>query len=123
MVRTRPVADPAVTTSVVAAVVVSTEKTVGGKLPLLAPDQAAWDDILRFAKSRKALRLSAWPYRWNRLDAYEDREKRFNHYPYFLLLTNASTALMKSGEPGEEHIVWLRLSSSMAASKYVASMF
>jgi hypothetical protein len=52
-------------------------ETVGGKLPLLAPDQAAWDKILRFANSRKALRPSARPYRWNRLDAYEERERRF----------------------------------------------
>ncbi len=52
-------------------------ETFGEKLPLLAPDQAAWDEILRFVKSRKAPRLSARPYRWNRLDAYEEREKRF----------------------------------------------
>ena len=52
-------------------------ETVGGKLPLLAPDQAAWDKILRFANSRKALPPSARPYRWNRLDAYEERERCF----------------------------------------------
>lgn len=52
-------------------------ETVGEKFPLLAPDQAAWDEILRFAKSRKAPRPSARSYRWNRLDAYEEREKRF----------------------------------------------
>ncbi len=50
---------------------------LGEKLPLLAPDQAAWDKILRFAKRRKALPRSARPYRWNRLDAYEEREGRF----------------------------------------------
>ena len=52
-------------------------ETVGEKLPLLTPDQSAWDKILRFAKRRKALRPSARPYRWNRLDAYEERERRF----------------------------------------------
>ncbi len=52
-------------------------ETVGGKLPVLAPDQAAWDKILRFANSRKAPRPSVRPYRWNRLDAYEERERRF----------------------------------------------
>ncbi len=52
-------------------------ETVGGKLPLLAPDQEAWDKILRFANSRKALRPSARPYRWKRLDAYEERERCF----------------------------------------------
>jgi len=52
-------------------------ETVGEKSPLLSPDQAAWDKILRFAHSRKAPRPSARPYRWNRLDAYEERERRF----------------------------------------------
>jgi hypothetical protein len=53
------------------------EREAVGEKPLLTPDQEAWDKILRFAKSRKALRPSVRPYRWNRLDAYEDREKRF----------------------------------------------
>ena len=52
-------------------------ETVGGKLPPLAPDQTAWDKILRFANSRKTLRPRARPYRWNRLDAYEESERRF----------------------------------------------
>jgi hypothetical protein len=52
-------------------------ETVGQKSPLLMPDQAAWDAILRFAKIRKALRPGTRPYRWNRLDAYEERERRF----------------------------------------------
>jgi len=52
-------------------------ETIGGKPLLLAPDQAAWDEILRFVKNRKSLRPSGQPYRWNRLDAYEEREKRF----------------------------------------------
>ena len=52
-------------------------ETVGRKSLLLAPDQAAWDEILRFVKNRKALRRNGRPYRWNRLDAYEGREKRF----------------------------------------------
>jgi len=53
------------------------ERETVGEKPLLAPDQGAWDKILRFARSRKALRPSVRPYRWNRLDVYEDREKRF----------------------------------------------
>jgi len=52
---------------------------VGEKLPLLAPDQSAWDKILRFANSRKALHPSARPYRWNRLDAYEERQRRYTN--------------------------------------------
>ncbi len=53
------------------------EREAVGEKPLLAPDQEAWDKILCFAKSRKALRSRVRPCRWNRLDAYEDREKRF----------------------------------------------
>ena len=52
-------------------------ETIGGKPSLLAPDQAAWDEILRFVKNRKSPRPNGRPYRWNRLDAYEEREKRF----------------------------------------------
>ena len=52
-------------------------EAVGGKSLLLTPDQAAWDEILRFVKNRKCLRPNGRPYRWNRPDAYEDREKRF----------------------------------------------
>lgn len=51
-------------------------EAVGEKHPL-SPDQEAWDKILCFAKSRKTLRRSAQPYCWNRLDAYEERERRF----------------------------------------------
>jgi hypothetical protein len=52
-------------------------ETAGGKPLLLTPDQAAWDKILRFVKNRKSLRPNGRPYRWNRLDAYEDHEKPF----------------------------------------------
>ena len=51
-------------------------ETVGGKPLPLSPDQGAWDEILRFVKKRKSLRSRGRPYRWNRLDAYEEREKR-----------------------------------------------
>jgi hypothetical protein len=53
------------------------ERETVGEKPLLAPDQAAWDKILCFAKSRKALRPGVRPYRWNRSDAYEERERRY----------------------------------------------
>jgi len=52
-------------------------ETIGGKPLLLAPDQAAWDEILRFVKNRKSLHPGGRPYRWNRLNAYEGRAKRF----------------------------------------------
>ncbi len=51
-------------------------ETIGGKPLPVSPDQGAWDEILRFVKRRKSLRSRGWPYRWNRLDAYEERERR-----------------------------------------------
>ena len=57
------------------------ERETVGEKPLLAPDQAAWDKILSFAKSRKALRPGVRPYHWNRLDAYEERERRYRKPP------------------------------------------
>ena len=56
-------------------------ETTGGNHVLLEPDQAAWDGILRFVKKRKSLRPIGRPYRWNRLDAYEERERRLPRLP------------------------------------------
>jgi hypothetical protein len=53
------------------------ERETVGEKPLLAPDQAAWDKILCFARSRKTPCPGARPYRWNRLHAYAERERRF----------------------------------------------
>lgn len=51
-------------------------ETIGGGVFPFEPDQTAWDEILRFVENRKSLRRSGRPYRWNRLDAYSEREKR-----------------------------------------------
>jgi hypothetical protein len=40
-------------------------------------DRAAWEEVLRFVELRKALGPRGEPYRWNRQDAYKDRESRF----------------------------------------------
>ncbi len=53
------------------------KETLGTRTSLLAPDEEAWDEILRFIKGRKGLRSRGRPYRWNRLDAYEQRDERF----------------------------------------------
>lgn len=52
-------------------------ETVGEKPRLLAPDQGAWEKVLCFVKNRKSLHPGGRAYKWNRLDAYEEREKRF----------------------------------------------
>ena len=54
-------------------------ETIGEKPLLLSPDQTAWDEILRFVQNRKSLRPKGRPYRWNRLDAYGEREKRLGN--------------------------------------------
>jgi hypothetical protein len=40
------------------------------------PDRAAWDEIMDFLEARKALGSDGEPYRWNREDAYHERENR-----------------------------------------------
>ena len=52
-------------------------EATGEKPRLFAPDQAAWEEILRLVKSRKAIRAGSRAYHWKRQDAYEVREKRF----------------------------------------------
>ena len=52
-------------------------KTTGEKSPLPLTDHAAWEEILCFVEGRKALRPKGRPYRWNRKDAYTEREKRY----------------------------------------------
>jgi hypothetical protein len=54
-------------------------ENTGEKRDLPAPDHTAWEDILRFVESRKSLRTAGRPYRWNRGDAYDEREKRLTH--------------------------------------------
>jgi hypothetical protein len=41
------------------------------------PDRAAWDEIVDFVEARKALGPDGEPYQWNRQDAYQERESRF----------------------------------------------
>jgi hypothetical protein len=43
------------------------------------PDRAAWEEVVRFVESRHEFGSDGKPYRWNRQDAYEDRENRFTH--------------------------------------------
>ncbi len=51
-------------------------ETIGGNTSPFEPDQTAWDGIIRFVEKRKSLHLGGLPYRWNRLEVYEEREKR-----------------------------------------------
>jgi hypothetical protein len=44
----------------------------------LLPDRAAWEEIVNFVEARKALGPNGEPYQWNREDAYEERENRFD---------------------------------------------
>ena len=55
-------------------------ETTGSSLLPTPPDRAAWEEIVRFLEARKALTPGtegSEPYRWNREDAYQERERRF----------------------------------------------
>ena len=55
-------------------------ETAGSSLMPTLPDRAAWEEIVRFLEARKALTSSSEssePYQWNREDAYQERERRF----------------------------------------------
>lgn len=45
----------------------------------LAPDRSAWEEIINKDESRKILDSEALPYEWNRQDAYQECEERFDH--------------------------------------------
>ncbi len=44
-----------------------------------APDRTAWEEILRVVEARKALDSETMPYEWDRQDAYQERERRYEH--------------------------------------------
>ena len=55
-------------------------ETTGTSLLRTPPDRAAWEEIVSFLDARKALTFgseSDEPYQWNRADAYQERERRF----------------------------------------------
>ena len=52
-------------------------EAAGGERRPIAPDRNAWEEILATVEARKALGVQAIPYHWNRQDAYQERERRF----------------------------------------------
>jgi hypothetical protein len=52
-------------------------EVTGARSESISPDRAAWDEIVSFVEARKALGADGGPYQWNREDAYEERESRF----------------------------------------------
>ena len=44
----------------------------------LAPDRSAWEEIISAAEARTALASEATAYQWDRQDAYQEREKRYD---------------------------------------------
>ena len=57
-------------------------ETTGTSLPPTPPDRDAWEEIVSFLEARKALTLGSEggePYQWNREDAYQERESRFQN--------------------------------------------
>ena len=47
----------------------------------IAPDRTAWEEILAAVEARNALGVQAIPYHWDRQDAYQERERRFEPSP------------------------------------------
>ena len=47
----------------------------------IPPDRTAWEEILATVESRKALSVQASLYDWDRQDAYQEREGRFQPSP------------------------------------------
>jgi len=55
------------------------EREATGVSPQSAPpDRAAWEEIMDFVETRKALGVDGEPNQWNREDAYKERESRFH---------------------------------------------
>jgi len=58
------------------------EREGTGTSPLpLCRDRAAWTEITSFVTARKALAGEGEPLRWNRQDAYTEREDHFQSEP------------------------------------------
>ncbi len=49
----------------------------GSKRQTLAPDRSAWEEILSAVDARKTLDTEEIDYEWNRQDAYNEREGRY----------------------------------------------
>lgn len=52
-------------------------RAAGGATSPLPPDPAAWEAILQFIRQRAQSGETGEPYRWNREEIYEERERRF----------------------------------------------
>jgi hypothetical protein len=53
-------------------------EATGGATQSLAPDRSAWEEVLNFIATRQTLGSDGTPYRWDRQDAYQERENRYN---------------------------------------------
>jgi hypothetical protein len=56
-------------------------EATGSERQTLAPDRAAWEEILAELEARKSLGVQSTPYHWDRQDAYQERDKRFEPSP------------------------------------------
>ena len=52
-------------------------QTTAGQNQPLPPDRAAWEAIVAFSRERAQSGITGEPYKWNRDDAYEERESRY----------------------------------------------
>lgn len=50
----------------------------GDAPPATPPDRAAWDELLATLADRRRFGAAGAPYRWNREDAYQERERLYD---------------------------------------------
>lgn len=56
-------------------------EAAGSQRQTVAPDRTAWEEIMAMVEARRALNVEVMPYDWDRQDAYQERERRFETSP------------------------------------------
>jgi hypothetical protein len=56
-------------------------EATGGVRQSIAPDRTAWEEILAAVEARNTLGSQETPYLWDRQDAYQEHERRFEPSP------------------------------------------
>lgn len=52
-------------------------EAAGSERQPIAPNRSAWEEILATVEARKSLDARAIRYQWDRQDAYQERDRRF----------------------------------------------
>jgi hypothetical protein len=52
-------------------------EAAGTERQKMTPDRSAWEEIMAAVETRRALGAETEPYKWDRRDAYHEREEQF----------------------------------------------